>query len=74
MKNREDIEYHAAYIYRKEAEEVAKKSDHQSEKEFFKFKDKCNLIDNNGTLRDLELNVKKFLDMILFGEKNGKAK
>lgn len=73
MKDREDIKYFPAYIYRKEAEEAAKNSDHSSEKEFFKFKDKCYLIDNNGTLRDLEVNVKKFLDMVLFGEEDGKA-
>lgn len=65
MKNRDDIEYYAAYVYRKQAEEVAKTSTHASETEFFKFKDKCYVIDNNGDLRDLELNVKKFLDTIL---------
>jgi hypothetical protein len=74
MKGREDIEYHPVYIYRKEAEEAAKSSNHASEKEFFKFKDKCYMIDNNGTLRDLEVNVKKFLDRVLFGEENGKIK
>jgi len=71
MKERQDIEYHAAYIYRKQAEDQARLSDHPSETDFFKFKDKCFLIDNNGTLRDLELNVKKFLDTIMFGGNNG---
>lgn len=74
MNEREDIEYYAAYVYRKQAEEVAKTSNHASETEFFKFKDKCYVIDNNGTIRDLELNVKKFLDTIMFGGKNGKTK
>jgi hypothetical protein len=65
MKQRSDIEYHAVYVYRKQAEDAARMSNHPSETEFFKFKDKCHLIDNNGDLRDLELNVKKFLDKIL---------
>jgi hypothetical protein len=73
MKDKEDIDYYPAYIYRKEAEEAAKNSDHASEKDFFKFKDKCYVIDNNGTLRDLELNVKKFLDTIMFGGRDGEV-
>ena len=65
MKDRTDIEYHPVYVYRKEAEEVARQSKHVSETEFFKFKDKCYQLDNNGDLRDLELNVKKFIDSVL---------
>jgi hypothetical protein len=74
MNQRSDIDYYAAYVFRKQAEEVAKTSDHASETEFFKFKDKCYIIDNNGSLRDLELNVKRFLDKVMFenkGSKNG---
>ena len=65
MKNRDDIEYHAVYIFRKQAEDEARKSKHSSETDFLKFKDKCHMIDNNGDFRDLELNVKRFLDKIL---------
>jgi len=65
MKAREDIEYHPVYVYRKEAEEIARQSKHISETEFLKFKDKCYQLDNNGDLRDLELNVKKFIDGVL---------
>lgn len=68
MNNRDDIEYHAVYIFRKQAEDEARKSNHSSETDFLKFKDKCHVIDNNGDLRDLELNVKKFLDKVLIKE------
>jgi hypothetical protein len=68
MKDRQDIQYYAAYVYRKQAEDQARLSSHPSETEFFKFKDKCYTIDNNGTLRDLELNVKRFLDMVMYGK------
>lgn len=65
MKDREDIEYYPVYVYRKEAEEIARQSKHISETEFLKFKDKCYQLDNNGDLRDLEANVKKFIDGVL---------
>jgi hypothetical protein len=65
MNARDDIRYFAAYVYRKQAEDQAKLSTHPSETEFFKFKDKCYLIDNNGDFRDLELNVKRFLDKVM---------
>jgi hypothetical protein len=68
MAKRDDIEYYAAYIYRKQAEEQALKSDHKSETEFFQFKDKCYIIDNNSSFRDLELNVKTFLDKVMYGK------
>lgn len=67
MAQRQDIDYHPVYIYRNKAEEVAKTSTHASETDFFKFKDKCYVIDNNGSLRDLETNVKKFLDGVMYG-------
>jgi len=65
MKAREDISYFPVYVYRKTAEDAARLSNHISETEFFKFKDKCYLLDNNGDLRDLELNVKAFVDKML---------
>ena len=65
MKDRNDIEYYPVYVYRKTAEDVARLSSHVSETELFKFKDKCYLLDNNGDLRDLEMNVKKFIDQVV---------
>lgn len=65
MKERGDIAYYPVYVFRKQAEDEARKSNHISETDFFKFKDKCYLLDNNGDLRDLELNVKKFVDRVV---------
>jgi hypothetical protein len=71
FKNMPGVEYHGIYIYRKSKEDLVTMDSHISEREFFTFKDQCVILDNNGSLKDLERGVKTLLDTILSEGKNG---
>jgi hypothetical protein len=55
------------YIQRNLAEEKVKPDSHISEREFMDFRDKCFRVDNNGSLKDTEAQVKAIVDKVLFG-------
>ncbi len=55
-------DFYPVYIKNDVAENKAKTDGHASEKGFFEFKDRCILIDNNGSLADLERNINKFIE------------
>jgi len=65
FQKRNDIQYYPIYIYRKEKEDMITPESHISERELLSFKDRCHVIDNNGSIRQLESNVKAFLDDLL---------
>lgn len=63
--NRDDIHYYPAYIDRQEKERLIDETAHIAEREFLTFKHLFYRIDNNGSLKDLERNVKVFLDEVV---------
>jgi len=58
----DNINFIPLYIARDEAEAEVTSDSHPSETSVFLFSDKCEKIDNNGTLSDLELNIKTYLE------------
>jgi hypothetical protein len=64
---RSDITYIPIYIYRKRAEDKARKSEVRSENDFFKFKDDAIQLDNNGTLEDLRSGIYNILSKFYKG-------
>lgn len=55
------------YVQRDEAEKHINENSHSSETSLFEFADKCIKIDNNGSFRNTELQVKQIIDKELFG-------
>lgn len=60
--NREDIDFIPLYVARNEAEIQVTSDSHPSETSVFLFKDKCTRLDNNGTIAQLESNIKAALE------------
>ena len=54
------------YVQRDEAEKHINENSHSSETSLFEFADKCIKIDNNGSFRNTELQVKQIIDKELF--------
>ena len=61
------VKFIPIYIQRDEAEKHVDENSHPSEKSVFEFSDKCIKLDNNGSLRNTELQVKQIIDKELFG-------
>jgi len=59
--NKAGINFIPIYISRDSAEAQVTENSHISEREVFLFRDKCIRLDNNGTLEDLEINIKQIL-------------
>jgi ABC-type oligopeptide transport system ATPase subunit len=57
------------YIQRDFAEANVTLDSHISEREFMDFRDKCFKVNNNGSLKDTELQVKQIVDKVLYGGK-----
>lgn len=66
-----DVTFVPLYIQRDSAEQEVTNDSHISERDFLRFRDKCIKINNNGTLADTESQVKRSVDRVLYGEKNG---
>ena len=60
--NNEDIDFIPLYVARNQAEIQVTSESHPSETSVFLFKDKCARLDNNGTIEQLELNIKAILE------------
>ena len=60
--NKEDIDFIPLYVARNEAEIQVTPDSHASETSVFLFKDKCARLDNNGTIEQLEANIKAILE------------
>lgn len=67
--NNKNITFIPIYIQRNLAEEKVTPNSHISEREFMDFRDKCQKVDNNGSFRDVEVQVKAIVDKVLFGGK-----
>lgn len=61
----EGVNFIPLYINRKDAESQITSESHSSETSVFKFKDKCEKLDNNGTINQLQQNIKSALRGIL---------
>ena len=57
-----DINFIPLYVARNEAESQITPDSHPSETSVFIFKNKCTRLDNNGTLEQLEANIKSALE------------
>lgn len=67
--NRPNTTFIPIYIQRNLAEEKVTPESHISEREFMDFRDKCFKVDNNGDIKDTELQVKSIVDKVLHGGK-----
>jgi hypothetical protein len=67
--NKENIRFMPLYINRKEAEKEVTENSHASEKEVFKFRDKCIHIDNNKAISDLYNNLKHIISLEIYSKK-----
>lgn len=63
--DREDISYFPAYVARDSKESLLDENSHIAEREFLTFKHLMYRIDNNGSMKDLERNIKVFLDQVV---------
>jgi dephospho-CoA kinase len=70
--NKKDIHFIPLHIQRDLAEDLITEGSHPSETSVFKFTDKCIKIDNNGSFRNTELQIKKTLDIHIFNNKEKK--